>query len=88
MPKSKTGSTLQRDLFVSLAWLLSFAVHGAEHQARRKLRTPPKVAAASNEGELAIKRFTVAPGLKVDLFAAEPHLANPVAFCFDEKGRC
>ena len=25
-------------------------------------------------------------GLKVELFAAEPLLANPVAFCFDEKG--
>jgi quinoprotein glucose dehydrogenase len=26
-------------------------------------------------------------GLKADLFAAEPMLANPVCFCFDEKGR-
>jgi quinoprotein glucose dehydrogenase len=27
-------------------------------------------------------------GLTIELFAAEPLLANPVAFCFDEKGRC
>src|SRR5207247_10354127 len=47
----------------------------------------PKVAPASNEGQLAIKKFNVAPGLRCDLFAAEPHLANPVAFCFDERGR-
>ena len=26
--------------------------------------------------------------LKVEVWAAEPLLANPVAFCFDEKGRC
>ena len=26
-------------------------------------------------------------GLKVELFAAEPLLANPVAFCIDEQGR-
>ncbi len=26
-------------------------------------------------------------GLKVEVWAAEPHLANPVAFTFDEKGR-
>src|SRR5215468_12178686 len=45
------------------------------------------IAAASNEAELAIKRFQVAPGLKVDLWAAEPMLANPVAFNFDEHGR-
>ena len=26
-------------------------------------------------------------GLKVDVWAAAPLMANPVAFCFDEKGR-
>jgi quinoprotein glucose dehydrogenase len=33
-------------------------------------------------------RIHVPGGLKIELFAAEPLLANPVAFCFDEKGRC
>src|SRR5207247_6595123 len=47
----------------------------------------PFVARASDDGELAVKRFYVAPGLKADLWAAEPMLANPVAFNFDEKGR-
>jgi quinoprotein glucose dehydrogenase len=47
----------------------------------------PRVAAASKEGVLAIRRFQVPRGLRVDLVAAEPLLANPVAFCFDEKGR-
>src|SRR5262245_61448116 len=47
----------------------------------------PKIAPASDEGEKAIARFKTAPGLKVSLFAAEPLLANPVAFCFDEQGR-
>ena len=28
------------------------------------------------------------PNLKVEVWASEPHLANPVAFAFDEKGRC
>ncbi|QEH38713.1 HEAT repeat protein [Aquisphaera giovannonii] len=46
----------------------------------------PVIAAASDEGEKAIQGFRVPEGLKVDLFAAEPLLANPVAFCFDEKG--
>ena len=48
---------------------------------------PVTVAAASKEAELAIKGFQVAKGLRVDLFAAEPHLANPVAFHIDELGR-
>jgi quinoprotein glucose dehydrogenase len=42
---------------------------------------------ATREAELAAKKFKLAPGLKVDLWAAEPNLANPVAFCIDERGR-
>lgn len=45
------------------------------------------VADAADEGLLAIKRFQLAPGLKINLFAAEPFLANPVSFSSDEKGR-
>ncbi|HZV34134.1 MAG TPA: PVC-type heme-binding CxxCH protein, partial [Verrucomicrobiae bacterium] len=37
--------------------------------------------------ELAIKQFKLPEGFKVDLWAAEPKLLNPVAFCFDEQGR-
>lgn len=38
--------------------------------------------------DLAIKRFQLAPGLRAELFAAEPLLANPVAIHLDEQGRC
>jgi quinoprotein glucose dehydrogenase len=48
---------------------------------------PCGAAAALSEAEQAIKLFKVAPGLTVDLWAAEPMLVNPVAFSFDEKGR-
>jgi quinoprotein glucose dehydrogenase len=48
----------------------------------------PRVLPASGEGERAIAKFRVPEGLAVELFAAEPLLANPVAFSFDEKGRC
>jgi len=51
-------------------------------------RTPkPFIARASNEAELRIKQFKTPPGFKTELFAAEPMLANPVAFCLDEEGR-
>lgn len=46
----------------------------------------PRIAAASEEGERAIRITRVPAGVKVELFAAEPLLANPVAFCIDEKG--
>lgn len=47
----------------------------------------PTVAAASQEGEWAIPRIRVPAGFQVELFAAEPLLANPVAFSIDERGR-
>ena len=37
--------------------------------------------------ELSLKKLQVAPGLKVELFAAEPMLENPVSFSIDEHGR-
>ena len=37
--------------------------------------------------ESAIKQFQTPPGFKIDLFAAEPQLLNPVAFSIDEQGR-
>ncbi len=47
----------------------------------------PTIAPASNEGQMAIAGFRLPAGLKIELVAAEPLLANPVAFCFDEQGR-
>ncbi len=36
---------------------------------------------------MAIKQFKAPHGFKIDLFAAEPQVQNPVSFCFDETGR-
>jgi len=47
----------------------------------------PKLAAASDAGETAIKGFKLAEGLKCQLFAAEPMLANPVCLEVDHLGR-
>lgn len=47
----------------------------------------PAIAEASKEGEQAIQGFRVPEGMTAKLFAAEPLLANPVAFCIDEQGR-
>lgn len=47
----------------------------------------PKVAPASAEPGIAQKRIRVPKGMQLDLWAAEPMLANPICFCIDEKGR-
>ena len=47
----------------------------------------PKIAPASNEGKRAFEGFKLPDGMVGSLFAAEPMVANPVAFAIDEKGR-
>ena len=47
----------------------------------------PIVAEASDEALANMKTFSIPPGFKIELVAAEPMLANPVAFCIDWKGR-
>ncbi len=47
----------------------------------------PVIDPASDDAKLALKRFSLPPGFKATLWAAEPMLANPVAIDFDEKGR-
>lgn len=47
----------------------------------------PQLAPASDEGEQAITGFKVPDGFDMTLFAAEPMMANPVAFCIDDLGR-
>jgi quinoprotein glucose dehydrogenase len=68
-----------------LGWLL-LPLNGAELPSAVPSYSP-RVLPASNEGELAIRRFQYPKEFQVDLFAAEPMLANPVAFAIDEKGR-
>lgn len=38
--------------------------------------------------EESIKTFDVADGFKVEVFAAEPHVQDPVEMVFDENGNC
>lgn len=38
-------------------------------------------------GEQAIAKMTTAPGLEVKLYASEPEITQPMAFCWDDRGR-
>src|ERR1051325_1266869 len=87
MLKSVRDSALHKGLFLCLLAPVPFAVWAQDQAGASTRAKPPLVAPASGEGELAIKKFQVSPGLKIDLWAAEPMLANPVAFNFDEHGR-
>ena len=81
----------------ALAWVFSIVLAGqpaawagdgdkkSPSDSQSQPYSPP-VAPASDEAKRAIRSFRVPSGLNVELFAAEPLLANPVAFCIDEKG--
>ncbi len=47
----------------------------------------PAVKPASDEPARAVKNIRVPRGMKVELWAAEPMLANPVVFSIDHRGR-
>jgi quinoprotein glucose dehydrogenase len=47
-----------------------------------------RIGKASDDWKKTVQRMTLPAGVKADLWAAEPHVANIVAFAFDEKGRC
>jgi quinoprotein glucose dehydrogenase len=68
------------------AFLVVAPLADGKQQAGGKAYDPP-VAGTSDEGARAIARFKGPKGVRVELFAAEPLLANPVAFGFDERGR-
>jgi quinoprotein glucose dehydrogenase len=77
--------TLTLAIACSIAFLSALAVPPpGKEQPKQDI---PKIAPASDEGERAIPGFKIPEGLKMQLWAAEPMLANPVAFTFDERGR-
>jgi quinoprotein glucose dehydrogenase len=77
---------------VNSASLLPAAEVSGGASTRGKLKeetrsTAPEVDPASNEGQLALGRMKLPAGFSAHLWAAEPMLANPVAFNLDERGR-
>lgn len=47
----------------------------------------PTTNAAPTAAELGLRKLELAPGLKAELWAAEPMLENPVAISMDDRGR-
>lgn len=87
MPRSLRLSF--RPVLCLLAATLAGAVSAAEP---RPLLGPerqraPEIEPASAEAAQALTRMKLPPGIVAKLWAAEPMLANPVAFNLDERGR-
>jgi len=66
---------------LALLALLSFRLTGAEEPFYKQLDTPPAPELSPAE---ALEAFSIAPGFKVELVAAEPLVEDPVAIAWDE----
>src|SRR6266550_2060741 len=73
-----------------LALILPCVFFGPATEAQPDPNDPyaDKIAKASDDWKKTVQRMQLPAGVKADLWAAEPHVANIVAFAFDEKGRC
>lgn len=84
------ANMLKTFLAVSTSFLLltSFTLHAADQPT-----SVPTVTAAdmprvpATEAKNAIKTMKVRPGFHVELAASEPNVVDPIAMCFDERGR-
>ena len=80
----------------SLIWMTVFMVHGiatiplaTADDGRNQL--PKKQHKDSDTPFLtpaeAVSKMAIPDGFEVSVFAAEPDIAEPIAFCFDDRGR-
>ena len=86
LPLRLWSIALSHSLLVALTLLCSTARGQHINSTEVPEPEPPTVADASNEGIEAIKTFSFT-GLECELFAAEPDVANVVAFHRDYQGR-
>lgn len=55
--------------------------------ASRQIPGPDIVKFTGLSGEQAVKEMSLPPGFNATLFAAEPDVQQPIAFCIDDRGR-
>ena len=78
---------LKKILFVALYFLGIVVAGFLVGAAPQPKPYSPRIDPASDQWKEEQKRIQVPAGFKVDLWAAEPLLANPVCFAIDEKNR-
>lgn len=71
-------------LLTASSALIPFSVHAADGTKDDKY---PDGVSLADDPATAMKKFRIQPGLKIDVFAAEPDIQDVVSFAFDDKGR-
>ena len=80
MTSFTSKSNHSRSALTTLALMLSFASAAFTQEAKTSnapFLTPTE----------AVAKMDIPEGFEVSIFAAEPDLAEPIAFCFDDRGR-
>ncbi len=76
-------------LFAAFSILFCFSVNSTAQEDRKQL--PKKQHKTSDAPFLkpheAVAKMAIPAGFDVSIFASEPDIAEPIAFCFDAKGR-
>ena len=80
---------MRSGLLITLTVVATVAVPGTEAVPPEATgaQAPPAASGPAPDAVTAAKAFQFDPALKVELFAAEPQLQNPVAFSPDTQGR-
>ncbi|WP_182864864.1 PVC-type heme-binding CxxCH protein [Stieleria mannarensis] len=86
-----SGASLRARSPLSLVCLGLALAFGFPVVAAAQQRLPKKQHRTSDAPFLtpdeAVKKMSIPDGFDVSIFAAEPDLAEPIAFCFDDRGR-
>lgn len=80
---------MHRALLAGLAVILMGAAASADESKRNRLQK--KQHTTSNapflKPEEAVAKMSIPEGFEVSIFASEPDIGEPIAFCFDDRGR-
>ncbi|MCA9178104.1 MAG: c-type cytochrome [Planctomycetales bacterium] len=87
MPRQSLSGTLPILLICAAFMLFSPPLQAVPPTEAPPTPEAPKIAEASDEGNEAIGGFQYPKSMDCRLFAAEPLVANPVAFQIDDRGR-
>src|SRR5687768_14659290 len=69
----------------TLCVVVSFVLAAVAHAAR--FSGEPEIQREPLAPDAALKSFRLDPGLRIELVACEPMIADPVDVCFDDRGR-
>ncbi|MEC8304076.1 MAG: hypothetical protein VX034_05130, partial [Planctomycetota bacterium] len=82
---------LRMSLFTALLLAIPQTTLFGQDQAEPRNKLPRKQHKSSNAPfltpEQAVEKMAIPEGFEVSIFASEPAIGEPIAFCFDDRGR-